>query len=236
MSANARYATSERYFYIFGAIAAIITAGTTLLLWWLPQQYASPITFEDAIALHANAPYITRLWVNFFHVFLALLGYAAAAWAVRGQAPVAAAIGFAAYGFWCFSEALGVSMNIWALNGDWRASYASAGAAERDLIEGSIHTIQGIWDGIFFVVLMTFLVGTIAYAVALFRGGALQKVLAGLFLLAAPLTLIIMADGYFGASLSQWIEWSYPTLQPVSRALLGIWLFSVALKRPSHQT
>lgn len=224
----------ERAFFALGAAAAIVTAVTTFLLWWLPQQYAAPSTLEESMALHATAPFMARLWVNYVHVFLALLAYGAAAWAVRTQAPVAAAIGFTAFFMWCLTEAVGVSINIWAVNHDWRGAYSAADETERALIRSSIHTFQGIWNGLFFVILWTFLIATLAYAVALFRNGVMQKILAVLFLLAAPLTIIIMADRYFGASLSQWIEWSYPTLQPVSRALLGIWLFSIALKQPNR--
>ena len=64
---------------------------------------------------------------------------------------------------------------------------------------------------------------------ALFEGQVLQRSLAILFILAAPLTVIIILDGYFGAGLSAWVAWAYPVLQPVSRALLGVWLFRVAV-------
>ena len=223
--------TREQSFFIIGGVAAMITAVTTFLLWWLPQQYSAPETLEETMALHATAPYMARLWVNYVHVFLALLGYGAAAWAVRAQAPVAAAIGFIVFFMWSLTEAMGVSINIWAVNNDWRGAYSAADEAERQLILSSLHTFQGIWNGLFFVILWTFLIATLAYAVALFRGGIMQKVLAALFFLAGPLTLIIMADRYFGASLSHWIEWSYPILQPVSRALLGIWLINIALQK-----
>ncbi|MEM9616605.1 MAG: hypothetical protein AAF936_01475 [Pseudomonadota bacterium] len=226
----------DRTFFALGGIAAVTTAATTFLLWWLPQQYSSPTTIEETMALHATAPYMARLWVNYIHVFLALFAYAAAAWAVRLQAPIAATVGFVAFLFWCLAEAIGVSINIWAVNGDWRAAYGAADEAERELIRASIHTFQGLWNGIFFVVLTTFLIGTMSYAVALFRKSALQKTLAILFFLAAPLTIIIIADGYFGASLSHWIEWSYPVLQPVSRALLGLWLILTAIKPPTLRT
>ncbi len=84
-----------------------------------------------------------------------------------------------------------------------------------------------------FLLLTTFLIGTLSYGIALASGGTPERLLALLFLLAAPLTVIIMLDGYFGASLSGWIAWSYPLLQPLSRALTGAWLIWLATSRYS---
>ena len=100
------------------------------------------------------------------------------------------------------------------------------------LLRASLHTAAGIWDGVFFVVLTAFLIGTVSYGIALASGAALQRLVGVLFLLAGPLTLIIMLDGYFGASLSRWVSWSYPILQPVSRASMGIWLLVLAIRQP----
>ena len=44
-----------------------------------------------------------------------------------------------------------------------------------------------------------------------------------LFLLAGPLTLVIVLHSSFGFRLSTAIDWSYPVMQPVSRATLWIW-------------
>lgn len=212
------------------AAAGVASAFTTFLLWFLPQQYASPASFEEALALHETPAYMARLWVNYVHVFLALAAYGGVAALTWRRAPAAAGVGFVAFSFWALAEMLIVSINIWAVNGAWRAGYAEADPQAQELIRASIHTFDGIWDGVFFVILTTFLIATLAYAIALFRGGALQRTLSALFFLAAPLTLIIMLDGYFGASLSGWISWSYPILQPASRFLLGVWIFLSALE------
>lgn len=177
-----------------------------------------------------------RLWLNYLHVFFALTAYAGTAYLCFRRAPVAAATGFIAFAFWAFAEALGIAINIWGVNELWRAGYSAADAQAQMMIRTSIHTFTGIWEGIFFVVLTTFLAGTLSMGIALFRGDRLQRSLAILFLLAAPLTLVIMLDGYFGASLSAWIAWSYPILQPLSRALLGVWLLRAALSVSNERT
>ncbi len=216
-----------------GGVAAVLSAATTFLLWYLPRTYASPAGFAEVVALHAEPAYIARLWINYIHVFVALLAYGVTAAVLRRRAPVATAVGLTAFAFWCLAEALGVSVNIWAVNDAWRAGYAAADPEMQNLIRSSLHTYSGIWNGIFFVILTAFLIGTLSYGTALASGGMIERILAALFLLAAPLTVIIMLDGYFGASLSQWIAWSYPLLQPLSRALLGFWLISLALSRQS---
>lgn len=216
-----------------GGIAAVTSAATTFLLWYLPRTYAAPADFAEVVALHAEPAYLARLWVNYVHVFVALFAYGVVAAVLRGRAPLAAAVGMTAFAFWCLAEALGISITIWAVNDTWRAGFAAADPETQGLIRASLHTYSGIWNGVFFVILTTFLIGTLSYGIALASGGTPERLLALLFLLAAPLTVIIMLDGYFGASLSGWIAWSYPLLQPLSRALTGAWLIWLATSRYS---
>lgn len=215
---------------LLGGIASMATAVTTFFLWYLPRTYEVGAGFEGAIALHAEPAYMARLWINYAHVFLALFAYGVVAAIMRGRAPIAVGIGFIAFLIWCVAEALIVSINIWAVNEAWRAAYGGADEPERQLIRASLHNFSGIWNGVFFVILTAFLIGTLSFAIALFRKTLFQKTLGVLFFLAAPLTLIIMLDGYFGAALSGWISWSYPILQPLSRAATGLWLVSLAFQ------
>ncbi len=218
-----------RFVLRLGGVAGLITAITTFLLWYLPRTYDVAPGFDGVIALHAEPAYMARLWINFWHVFLALLAYGVVAAVLWQRSKFWAAFGFIAFSFWCLIEAVGVSINIWAVNETWRAGYVSADSEQQLLLKASLQTFSGIWNGLFFVILITFLLGTLAYGVALWSGKGIEKILSLLFLLAVPLTLIILADSYFGASLSRWISWSYPILQPVSRGLMGIWLIRLSL-------
>lgn len=220
---------------LLGGLASIATAVTTFFLWYLPRTYEVGAGFEGVIALHAEPAYMARLGINYAHVLLALFAYGVVAATMRGRAPIAAGIGFIAFLIWCIAEALIVSINIWAVNETWRAAYGGADELERQLIRASLHSFSGIWNGVFFVILTAFLIGTLSFAIALFRETLIQKALGVLFFLAAPLTLIIMLDGYFGAALSGWISWSYPILQPLSRAATGLWLVSLALQSARFQ-
>lgn len=208
-----------------GALAAVLSGVTTFLLWWLPRMVSPAASFEEALLLASDPFYLTRLWVNLAHVFIALAGYGAAAAIIARQRPELAWIGVFAMAFWCLSEALGVSINIWAQNGDWRSGFAEADAQTRLLIKAAIFTYQGLWNGIFFIVLVTFAAGSLALGLGMPRDTMMGWALSVLLLAAVPLTLIIMLDGYFGFQFSGWIEWSYPILQPFSRTLMGIWIW-----------
>ena len=212
-------------------ICAILSALTTFLLWYLPRTYNVASGFEGSIALHAEPAYMARLWINFWHVFLALFAYGVLAAILARQKPGWAAIGFIAFLIWAITESLAVSINIWAVNETWRPEYLQAGETEQLLLQASLKTFSGIWQGLFFVILVTFLIGTLSFGMALWTPDPWRKVLSILFLLAVPLTVIIIFDTYFGAHLSRWISWSYPVLQPFSRALLGVWLIKIS----SHQ-
>ncbi|MEO0460020.1 MAG: hypothetical protein AAF219_04185 [Myxococcota bacterium] len=210
------------------AIASLVTAGTTILLWYLAPSTPF-VTFEDRVELHAHGTYMARLWVNFGHVFVALFAYAITAALLWSRRPVLSALSTVAFAFWALAEAIGVAVLIFTVNGAWRASYIDADPDARIRLATQINTFEGIWDGMFFVILVAFLIGTGALGAAMWSNDLIDRLMASLLLLAGPLTVIIIADGYFGASWSVWIAWIYPVLQPTSRAVLAGWLWRKTL-------
>ncbi len=224
MPTESREPTFTPVYMRLASAAAMISALTTIMLWWLPRTYDAPSTFAESVALHAHEGYVARLRINFVHVFFALAAYGAAAARARRRAPAAALVAFVAFAFWSLSEAIGVAIQIFGVNGRWRAAYAAADIAHRQLIRNSLHTFEGLWDGIFFVVLVTFCIGTMAMAFAVWGADRLSRLLSVLFMLAAPLTVVITLDEYFGFSLTWLVAWAYPVLQPTNRALICVWL------------
>lgn len=211
-----------------GAAAAVLSAVSTFMLWWLPRQVPPTASFEDALQLATNPYYLARLWINLGHVFVALAAYGTVAALVARRQPGLAWIGFVAMAFWAFSEALGVSINIWAQNAEWRMAYGAADQQTKESIRTAILTYQGFWNGIFFVVLLAFAIGSLGLGLGVHRSDWLSSAVSVLLLAAVPLTFVIMLDGYFGFNLSRWIEWTYPILQPVSRTLMGVWIWRAA--------
>jgi hypothetical protein len=208
------------------SICAGLSAITTFLLWLLPRFYTAG-GFEQALALHNNPYYIGRLWVNFIHIFLALTAYAAAANLWRRYSPALAGMGLLWFVLWGFTELLGVTTNIFAVNGSWRAQFAQATPDVQNQLRVLIIGFQGVWNALFFLLLIAFLLGTLFFGLAAIRGQRLERWLGWLFLLAVPLTIVIILDGYAGFSLqSSVIDRVYPMLQPISRGLLAYWLWT----------
>ena len=208
------------------AVGAGLSAVTTFLLWLLPRLYPAPAGFDEALALHANPLYIARLWVNFGHIFLALTAYSAAACLLWRRSPSLAGLGYVWFVMWGFTELLGVTTNIFAVNGTWRAQFGQSEPDMQDRLRTLILGFEGAWDALF-LLLVAFLLGSLFYGLAAWLGRGLERWIGALFLLAVPLTLGIVISSYtkivlFDAA----IAWVYPVLQPVSRALLGCWLWS----------
>lgn len=217
---------AERTLLRTGAVCGVLSAITTFLLWLLPRLYDAPSTFEAGVALHANAIYMARWWVNFVHIFFALASYAGAAAALWRRHAALAGLGFLSFVLWGFTELLGVSINIFAVNRTWRAGFAGADAAGREILRANIQSFAAIWDAMFFLLLVAFLAGTLLLGAAAVRGGGLERLVGVLLLLAGPLTLGIMIGGYTSMTwLNDVTDWIYPGLQPVSRALMGVWLW-----------
>lgn len=120
---------------------------------------------------------------------------------------------------------MGVCGIIFAVNRKWRAKFERAEAMEKEILQSSISGYFAIWDSIFFVLLISFLLGTTSFGWATWKGKGLERWLSYLFWKAVPLTLLIILSRYFG------IKWAkgifgiiYPILQPISRFMLGLHL------------
>jgi hypothetical protein len=216
------------------AVCALASAVTTVLLWYLPRTYPAATTFEARVALHTEPRYLARQWVNLVHVPLALVGYLGAGVALRRLSAGWTALGGLAFLLWGFTELAGVSIILVAVNGAWRPAYARLGdestaAAERAALRTLLEGWDAVWDALFFLLLLAFLGGSLAYGLAALRGERLARAAGVLLLAAVPLTALILLGSYAGVAWAPGlVAWAYPALQPVSRATLGIWLWREA--------
>ena len=212
------------------AVAAALSAVTTFLLWLLPRLYEVPDGLEAAVGLHQNPVYLSRLWVNFVHIFLALAAYGATAVLLWRRSPSLAGFGFVCFLLWGFVELSGVSVNIFAVNADWRAHFALATPEGQGQLRVLLLGFDAVWDALFFLLLTGFLLGTSCFGLAALAGTGLERWVGVMFLLASPLTLAIMLGGYAGvAFMDSIVSWLYPVLQPFSRALLAAWLWQAGV-------
>jgi len=238
ISANATAPSDYEVGFIrFCAISAMLSAVTTFLLWLLPKLYMPPDTFEAGVRLHTNIYYIARLWVNFIHIPLALASYFGLAVVTGKRYPLLSLFALGWFVIWGVTEMVGIAILLFSVNGNWRASYEAADEVQQVVLKGNIQTFYSVWDSMFFVLLVAFLLGSVFYGFATWRSSGLQRVLSYLIWLSVPLTLMIMAGGYAGQTWADEITgYIYPALQPMSRFIMGvvIWRYARTMISPDR--
>jgi hypothetical protein len=156
----------------------------------------------------------------------ALTSYCALAAALWHRYRTLAALGLLWFILWGFTELLGVSINIWAVNIVVACWFRRGRCRQSGNPPSKPAGFSAIWDAMFFLLLVAFFLGTMHFGLATVRGRGLERLVGILLLLAAPLTLGILIGGYTSMTwLNPVTDWVYPALQPVSRALMGLWLW-----------
>jgi hypothetical protein len=223
----------EKTFYLIAAGAAFLTAGTTFALWLLPRLYPPPANFAAGVELAGNGYYMARQWINLLHIPLALTAYFALAYKLRKKILPVAGLGFVWFIIWGITEMIGIAVIIFSVNRTWRAGFDAADEARKIILKSNIEAFYAIWDSMFFVLLIAFLLGTSFYGWATFRSKGVDRLLSYLFWLAAPLTILIILSGYAEISWADpLVAWIYPVLQPVSRFVLGLSLLKGEEQNP----
>jgi len=216
---------NHRLILIIAGVASILTALTTFLLWLLPRLYEAPINFQEGAELANNIYYTSRWWVNLLHIPLALAAYFGLAYKLKDRELPKVTFGMIWFVIWGTVEMIGVSGLIFAVNRNWRTNYLTATEPLKESLQQNVEIYLAIWQSMFFVLLIAFLIGTAFFGWATWKGKGLEKILSYFFWLAVPLTLLIMLSSYFGFSMGIGIvSIVYPILQPISRLLLGIYL------------
>lgn len=221
-------------FLKIASVCSILTAATTFLLWLLPNLYSQPANFEEAVLLHQNDYYMARQWVNFIHIPLCLTAYFGLALILYQREAALPVMGMVWFTIWGAIEMIGVSIIIFSVNFNWRSSYALADQANKTLLQNNIESFYSIWDSLFFVLLVAFLLGTLFFAWATWRSKGIGKILSYLLWLAVPLTILIILSNYAAqAWAGQVTKYLYPVLQPVSRCLLGVFIWQSIKAAPN---
>jgi hypothetical protein len=86
---------------------------------------------------------------------------------------------------------------------------------------------DGVWNAMYFLVLVAFLIANSLYAAAMWRRRGLSRLVGGFYAAAAALTLqFIIVELGGGQLLPDAIGfWVYPLIQPFARTLIGVWLW-----------
>jgi hypothetical protein len=134
--------------------------------------------------------------------------------------------GLLAFALWGATEAGQQALTIFAFN-PWRLDWLAGEPAVRATMEVRTAMYDGVWNAMYFLVLVAFLIANSLYALALCRRRGLSRVVGVLYAAAAALTLqIIVVEVGGGQLLPEAVEfWVYPLIQPLARTLIGVWLW-----------
>jgi hypothetical protein len=215
-------------FYRAAALCSALSAITTLCLIFLPSFYIPVQTFDERMARVHDPAYVLRSWVYLLHPFLVLMAALGIAMRIRRVASAAAMIGLLGFCLWAFTEAGQQTLTLFAFD-KWRAAYATADELTRATIRANTAVYDGLWDAMYFLLLLGFTIWNLSFGLVLARGRGLTRVV-GYFLIAAcVLTLTIISAELKGPALPEPLSnWAYPAIQPLGRLLIGLWLWRAA--------
>jgi hypothetical protein len=217
--------TFPKSVYRAAAVASMLSVITTLALIFLPRFYGPAESLEHRLALADHPLAELRAWLYLLHPFLVLTAALGVAAAVRRSAPAAAAAGFLGFLLWAFTEAAQQALTLVAYR-RWADAWASAETAAREILTVQVATYDAIWDSMFLLLLIGFLIGNLLYGLALIRRSGFDRVIGACFLAAAALTAAGISGELGGPVLPAAIApWIYPTIQPLARLLIGVWLW-----------
>lgn len=216
-------------FYRSVAVCSIVSAVTTLGLIYLPGFYQPADGFEGRMARVHDPAYVLRSWVYFVHPFITFAAALGVGLRIRALRSAAAIIGISGFALWACSEAGQQTLTLFAFD-KWRVAYATADEATRTIIRTNTAMYDGLWDALYFLLLVAFTIGNTSLGIALVRAGrGVTRVVGFFFLAAAALTVtIITGELQWGSLPEPLASWSYPAIQPLGRTLIGLWLWTAA--------
>jgi hypothetical protein len=220
-------------FYRFAAVCSWVSALTTCLLIFLPEFYAPLDGFEGRMQRVHDPAYVFRSWVYLLHPFVTGAAALAVALRLRRVAPALVIPGLIGFLLWAVTEAAQQAVTLQAFD-RWRVAYLAGDAAVRSTMQMRAAIYDGIWDAMFFLLLLGFFIGNVLYSIALWRGRALSKAVSVGYVGAAALTAFGISVEVGGPGLPSSIDaWLYPAIQPLARTLIGVWLWRNAAFDPS---
>ena len=214
-------------FYRFVAICSFASAITTLGLIFLPGMFAPAEDFAARMARVNDPVYRLYAWIYFAHPFLVVAAALGVAMRLRRDATSLVIPGLLAFLLWGATEAGQQALTLFAFN-PWRAAWLAGDPAVRATMELRTAVYDGAWNAMYFLLIVGFFIANLLYGLALIRGRGLSRVVGVLYVAAAALTLqIIIVEVGGGQLLPDAVNfWVYPLIQPLARALIGVWLWT----------
>ena len=213
-------------FYRFAAICSFASAITTLCLIFLPGMLAPAEDFAARMARVNDPVYRLYAWVYFVHPFLVVTAALAVSMRLRREAASLVIPGLVAFALWGATEAGQQALTLFAFN-PWRLAWLAGEPAVRATMEVRTAMYDGVWNALYFLLIVGFFIANSLYAVAMWRRRGFSRAVGTFYAAAALLTLqIIIVEVGGGQLLPDAIGfWVYPLIQPLARTLIGVWLW-----------
>lgn len=214
-------------FYRFVAICSFASALTTLGLIFLPGLFAPAVDFAARMARVNDPVYQLYAWVYLAHPFLVAAAALGVAMRLRREAASLVVPGLLAFLLWGATEVGQQALTVMAFN-PWRLAWLAGDPVVRATMELRTAMYDGVWNAMYFLLIIGFFIANSLYAVAMWRRRGLSRVVGGFYAAAAALTLqIIIVEVGGGQLLPDAIDfWVYPLIQPLARTLIGVWLWT----------
>jgi hypothetical protein len=212
-------------FYRVAAFCSFVSVATTLCLIFLPALFEPAPDFAARMGRVHEAPYVFRSWIYLLHPFLVFTAALGLAFAIHGRAPVLAIAGMAGFTLWAFTEAGQQTLTLFAFD-RWRLAWHAGDESMRAALQVNAVMYDGLWDAMYMLLLIGFAIGNACLGAALLPDGGLSRV-AGAFLLAGCVLTVLLFINELGMRLlpATALEWLYPLVQPLGRAVAGVWLW-----------
>lgn len=225
-------------FYRFAAVCSVVSALTTCGLIFLPDFYAPLEGFAGRMQRVHDPAYVLRSWVYLLHPFFTGTAALAVALRLRRVAPALVIPGLIGFMLWAVTEAAQQTITLQAFD-KWRVAYLAGDEAVRSTMVLRTAIYDGIWDALYFFLLIVFLIGNVLYSIALWRGRTtLSKAVSLGYMGAALLTAPLISVEAGGPGMPPAFDiWLYPAIQPLARTLIGVWLWRNASEEsltPQH--
>jgi hypothetical protein len=213
-------------FYRFAALCSIASALTTLGLIFLPGTLPPADDFAARMARVNEPVYRLYAWVYFTHPFLVVTAALGVAMRLRREAAALVIPGLLAFLLWGATEAGQQALTLFAFN-PWRVAWLAGEAEVRATMAARTAIYDGLWNAMYFLLIVGFFIGNALYAAAMWRRRGFSRVVGGFFSAAAALTLAIIVVEAGGPQLlpDRVDFWLYPLIQPLARTLIGVWLW-----------
>jgi hypothetical protein len=215
----------SRIFYRTAAICSFASAVTTLALIFMPEGFDAVADLDARMARVNDPLYRVYAWIYLAHPFLVMTAALGVAMRLRREIAGLVIPGLLGFLLWGATEAGQQALTLLAFN-PWRLAYLAGDPAVRATMELRTAIYDGIWNAMFFLLLVCFLIGNVLYAAALARGRGLTRVVSVFYAGAALLTSLELITELGGPSVQGPLGfWLYPLIQPLARTLIGVWLW-----------